>query len=209
MDVLADILKVIKLDAALFFNGEFSAPWCFSARPSKEIAHYLSPTAGHLIIYHFLTEGRAYARLADGARVELSAGDVVIFPHGDAHFVGNGWPEKPVDSIKAFGKNMSRELRVARYGGGGEITRFICGYMACHPRLSEVFLAGLPPIFKVNVGKAPSGDWIEKSIRFSVGQTEGPSAANDSITARLAEVLFVETLRGYINSLPANQLGWL
>jgi len=118
-------------------------------------------------------------------------------------------PEKPVDSIKAFRRNMSGELKVVRHGGGGEITRFICGYMACHPRLSEVFLAGLPPIFKVNLGKAPSGEWIEKSIRFSVGQAEGPSAARSSVTTRLSEVLFVETLRGYINSLPANQIGWL
>lgn len=209
MDVLSDILRVVKLDAALFFNGEFSAPWCFSARPSKDIAHHLSSSAGHVIIYHLLTEGRAYARLAEGTREELSAGDIVIFPHGDAHFLGNGWPEKPVDSIKAFGKNMAGELKVARYGGSGEITRFICGYMACHPRLSEVFLAGLPPMFKVNLSKAPSGDWIEKSIRFSVGQTEGTIATSSLVTTRLSEVLFVETLRGYINSLSANQIGWL
>lgn len=209
MEVLSEILKVVKLDAALFFNGEFSAPWCFSARPSKDIAHHLSSSAGHVIIYHLLTEGRAYARLSEGTREQLSAGDIVIFPHGDAHFLGNGWPEKPVDSIKAFGRNMSGELKGVRYGGGGEITRFICGYMACHPRLSEVFLAGLPPMFKVNVGKAPSGEWIEKSIRFSVSQTEGIIAPGDSVTTRLSEVLFVETLRGYINSLPANQIGWL
>src|SRR5262249_40361993 len=209
MDVLADILKVVKLDAALFFNGEFSAPWCFSARPSKDIAHYLSSTSGHVIIFHFLTEGRAYARLPDGTRKELTAGDIVIFPHGDAHFVGNGWPEKPVDSIKAFGKNMSEGLKVARYGGGGEITRFICGYFACAPRLSEVFLAGLPPIFKVNVSKMPSGEWIEESIRFSVDHADGQIAGSASVTTRLSEVLFVETLRGYINSLPADQIGWL
>lgn len=209
MDVLSDILKVVKLDAALFFNGEFSAPWCFSARPSKEIAHHLSSTAGHVIIYHLLTEGRAYARLADGTREELSVGDIVIFPHGDAHFVGNGWPEKPVDSIKAFGKSMSGELKAARYGGGGEITRFICGYMACQPRLSDVFLQGLPPILKVNLGETASGEWIEKSIRFSVDQADGRIVAGGSVTARLSEVLFVETLRGYVNSLPASQIGWL
>jgi AraC-like DNA-binding protein len=209
MDLLSDILKVVKLDAALFFNGEFSAPWCFSARPSKEIAHYLSPTAGHLIIYHLLTEGRAYARLADGVRMELAVGDIVIFPHGDPHFVGNGWPEKPVDSIKSFGKNMSEGLQVARYGGGGEVTRFVCGYMACQPRLSEVFLAGLPPMFKVNVASTPSGAWIDSSIRFQVGQFNEPSAGSATVTTKLSEVLFVETLRGYINSLPPDKTGWL
>lgn len=209
MDLLSDILKVVKLDAAIFFNGEFSAPWCFSARPSKEIAHYLSANAGHLIIYHFLTEGRAYARLEDGPRLDLTAGDIVIFPHGSAHFVGNGWPAKPVDSIKTFGKNISDGLKVARFGGGGEITRFICGYMACQPCLSEVFLAGLPPILRVNVTKTPSGQWIENSIRFTAAQAEESNAGSALVTAKLSEVLFVETLRGYINSLPPNQIGWL
>lgn len=209
MDLLSDILKVVKLDAALFFNGEFSAPWCFSARPSKDIAHYLSPNAGHLIIYHFLTEGRAYARLTDGPRVELTAGDIVIFPQGDAHFVGNGWPAKPVDTIKTFGKNISQGLKSAHFGGGGEITRFVCGYLACQPRLSDVFLAGLPPMLKVDISSTRSGEWIENSLKFSVDQFDKHNPASASLTTKLSELLFVETLRGYINSLPADQRGWL
>lgn len=209
MDLLSDILSVVKLDAAIFFNAEFSAPWCFSARASKDIAHYLSPTAGHLIVFHLLTEGRAYARLPEGPRLELTAGDIVIFPHGDAHFVGNGWPEHPVDSIKTFGKRISEGLKLARYGGGGEVTRFICGYMACEPRLSDVFLAGLPPMLKVNLAQTPSGPWIENSIRFSVAQTDNTDAGVAAVKTKLSEVLFVETLRGYINSLPPDEIGWL
>lgn len=209
MDLLSDVLKAVKLEGAIFFNGEFSAPWCLSARSSKDAAHILSPTAEHLIMYHFLTEGRAYARLHDGQREELTAGDVLIFPHGDAHFLGNGWPEKPVDSIKKFGKNITEGLKVARFGGGGEITRFVCGYLACQPRLSEVFLSGLPPLLKVNVRNEPSGEWIENSIRFSVGDMNGSNAGSKLVLAKLSEVLFVETLRRYITSLPADQTGWL
>jgi AraC-like DNA-binding protein len=209
MDVLADILKVVKLDAALFFNAEFSAPWCFSVRPSREIAHHLSPGSGHLIVYHLVTEGRAYAELPEGPRVDLSAGDIVILPHGDAHLMGNGRYQKPLDSVNTFGKQMKGELKVARYGGGGEMTRFICGYMACSPRLSEVFLAGLPQVFKVNVMRTPSGEWIEESIRFSVNQESAPDEGSASVRTKLSEVLFVETLRGYINSLPTDQTGWL
>lgn len=51
--------------------------------------------------------------------------------------------------------------------GGGEITRFVCGFLVCEPRLSEVFLAGLPPMLKVPVAKEPSGRWLEHSIRLS------------------------------------------
>ena len=208
MDVLSEVLRVVKLEGALFFNAEFSAPWCLSSSRTTDIAHYLSPAAGHLIIYHFLTEGRAYARLPDGRREELIAGDVVIFPHGDAHFLGNG-SAKPVDSFQTFAKNWSKGFKVARFGGGGEITRFVCGYMACDPRLSEVLLASLPPMLKVHVVEQPSGKWLEQSIRFSVGEENGSNAGSGLVLAKLAELLFVETLRCYINALPPDETGWL
>ena len=210
MDVLSEVLRVIKLDGALFFNGEFSAPWCLSSRRTKEIAHYLSPSADHLILYHFLTEGRAFAKLADdGHREELTAGDIVIFPHGDAHFLGNGWPERPVDSFRTFAKNLSEGLRMARFGGGGEITRFVCGYLACDPQLAEVFLAALPPIIKIHVRGDSSGEWIENTIRFSVGETGEAKDGAALVHAKLSEVLLVETLRRYLTSLPDDQIGWL
>jgi len=209
MDVLSEVLKAVKLDGALFFNGEFTAPWCLSSSRSTDMAPYLAPRGGHLILYHFLTEGRAYARLPDGGREELAAGDVVIFPHGDAHFLGNGSPERPVDSLRTFSKNLTEGLKLARFGGGGEITRFVCGFMACEPRLSEVFLSGLPKMLKVPVANAPSGQWLENTIRFLVCEENGSDAGSELVLSRLSEVLFVETLRGYIASLPAEQTGWL
>ena len=209
MDVLSEVLRVVKLEGAVFFNGEFSAPWCLSEPRSTAIASYLSPEAGHLILYHFLTEGRAYVKLPDGGREELIAGDVVVFPHGDAHLLGNGAPQRPVDAVQRFAKNLTQGLKLASFGGGGEITRFICGYMICEPRLSEVFLAGLPKMLKVHVSDEPSGKWLENSIRFSVGDGNGSNAGSGLVLAKLSEVLFVETLRRYINSLPADQTGWL
>jgi AraC-like DNA-binding protein len=209
MDVLSEVLRVVRLQGAVFFNAEFTAPWCLYSARSADAAPVLSPAGGHLIIFHFLTEGRAYARLADGRREELTAGDIVIFPHGDAHFLGNGTPEKPVDSFKTFAKNLTQGLKVAHFGGGGEATRFVCGFLACEPRLSEVFLAGLPPILRVHVAKEPSGQWLEHSIRFSVNEVSGDYAGSGLVLNKLSEVLFVETLRRYISSLPPEQTGWL
>lgn len=209
VDVLSDVLRVVRLEGAVFFNGEFSAPWCISEPRSTAIVPYLSPDAGHLILYHFLTEGRAYAKLSDGRREELVAGDIVVFPHGDAHFLGNGSPERPVDAVQMFSKNLTDGLKLAQFGGGGEITRFVCGFMVCQPRLSEVFLAGLPEILKVHVANEPAGHWLENSIRFSVGEVSGSNAGSGLVLAKLSEVLFVETLRRYINELPPDQIGWL
>jgi len=160
MDVLSEVLRVVKLEGALFFNAEFSAPWCLMNSGLKGLATFLTPPPEHLIIYHFLTDGRAYTQLPEGKRVELTAGDIVVYPHGDPHLLGNGFA-KPVDSIKTF----SPGLDLVRFGGGGEVTKFVCGYLACDPRLSEVFLAGLPPVLKVHLVKEASDQWLENSIK--------------------------------------------
>jgi AraC-like DNA-binding protein len=209
MDVLSEVLRVVRLEGALFFNAEFTAPWCISEPRSPALLPYLSPSAGHLILYHFLTEGRAYVKLGDGPRIDLTAGDIVIIPHGEEHFLGNGEPARAVDSVSTFSKNLSEGLKLVRFGGGGEVTKLVCGYMACAPRLSDIFLSGLPKILKVNVAEIPSGQWLENSIRFSVGKLEGSDDGSSLVFAKLSEVLFIETIRSYINALPPNQVGWL
>jgi AraC-like DNA-binding protein len=209
MDVLSEVLKVVKLQGALFYNGEFSSPWSFCSPQSGAVAPYVAQGAKHVIVYHLVTEGRASARLLDGPRVTLEAGDIVIFPHGDAHIVENGSAAKVLDMEQELSRIFSQGLKRFRLGGGGEVTKFVCGFMACEPRLSQVFLSGLPPVFKVGIRNDASGRWLENSIRFSVNEADASRAGGEAMLARLSEVLFVETLRTYIGSLPEGQTGWL
>ena len=209
MDVLSEVLKVVKLQGALYFNGEFSSPWSFCAPHSRMVAPHLAPGAGHVIIYHLLTEGKASARLLDGERVPLEAGDIVIFPHGHAHILENGPPTESVDMGKELARIVSQGLKLSRLGGGGEVTKFVCGFMACDPQLSQVFLSGLPPLFKVSIRNDASGRWLENSIRFSVNEADASRAGGEAVLAKLSEVLFVETLRAYIALIPPEHTGWL
>jgi AraC-like DNA-binding protein len=163
-----------------------------------------------VIIYHLMTEGRGYAHVeGESKQLLLNAGDIVIFPHGDPHIMGNGSPVKAVDNEQVLQRILSQGLEVTRFGGGGEITKFVCGYMACEPQLSRLFLCGLPPILKVNIRNDASGQWLENSIRYSVGNTGSSRPGGEAVLAKLSEVLFVETLRRYIALLPEEQTGWL
>ena len=210
MDVLSEVLKAVKLDGAVFFNGEFSAPWCAREPDSDTMASYLSVRSKHTVIFHLVTEGRAYARIEqDGNRLSLAAGDIVMFPHGDAHLMGNGPPVTPTDSSEQLLRVLSERLTLSRSGGGGELTKLICGYMTCEPQLSRLFLSGLPSIVKVNIREQASGKWLEDTLRYSVDQagSSGPGCA--AVIAKLSEALFVETLRRYIAKLPKAQTGWL
>ena len=210
MDVLSEVLKAVKLDGALFYNAEYSAPWCFRAPASRTVAPYLFPECRHVIIYHLLTEGCGYAHVeGDGRPLHLSAGDIVIFPHGDPHIMGNGSPVTPVDNAQELERILSAGLKVSRQGGGGVVTKFICGYMACEPDLSRIFLGGLPPILKISIRNDASGQWLENSLRYTVDNADASRAGGEAVLAKLSEVLFIETLRRYIALLPHEQTGWL
>jgi len=110
---------------------------------------------------------------------------------------------------KELARVVAQGLKLSRLGGGGEVTRFICGFMACDPQLSQVFLSGLPPVFKVSIRNDASGRWLENSIRFSVNEADASRAGGEAVLAKLSEVLFVETLRAFIAQLPPDQKGWL
>ena len=209
MDVLSEVLRVVKLQGALFYNGEFSSPWSVTATSSRALARLVAPGEEHVIIYHLLTEGRAYVRMEDGTRIVLNPGDIVMIPHGDRHIMENGPCTQTIDDSEQAAQVLALRLKLCRIGGGGELTKLVCGYMACEPRLSQVFLSGLPPVFKVNIREDSSGAWLENSIRFSVDQADGSRAGGEAVRAKLSEVLFVETLRTYINQLPSEQTGWL
>ncbi len=210
MDVLSEVLKAVKLDGAVFFNGEFSSPWCAREPDADALASYLPTRPKHVIIFHLITEGRGYVRLEeDGRATPLEAGDIVILAQGDAHFMGNGPFVTPIDSAEQLRQVLIEGHIISHSGGGGELTKLICGYLTCDPQLSQVFLAGLPSIVKVHIRDSPSGQWLEDTLRYSIdhAKTSGPGGA--AVIAKLSEVLFVETLRRYIAKLPPSHTGWL
>lgn len=208
MDVLSDVLKAVTLEGAVFYNAEFSAPWGFRAPHSRRVRPLLAPRGGHIIMFHLLTEGRGSAALDDGDSLPLVAGDIVVFPHGDAHVVRNGaW--RPPARKRDVERVLSRGLRLARGGGGGEVTKFVCGYMACEPRLGRIVLAGLPPVFKVHIRDDAAGRWLEDSLRFSVDAAAQAGPGGEAVLAKLSEALFVETLRRYVAQWPEGRTGWL
>jgi AraC-like DNA-binding protein len=209
MDVLSTVLKTVKLEGTMFYNAEFTAPWGVRSPASCFLAQYLSPEPRNIIVYHLLTQGRAYVNVENCRRVSLAAGDIVVFPHGDAHIMGNGREVAPIDYEAMLQDVLANGLKPTHMGGGGEITKFVCGYLACDPHLSKTFLGGLPPVFKVSIGSDSSGQWLENSILYSVGQAVASQAGSEIVVAKLSEALFAETLRRYVDMLPPGQTGWL
>jgi AraC-like DNA-binding protein len=208
MDVLSDVLRMIRLEGALFLNGEFRAPWCVNAPTGAVLAHVLLPGAKHLAICHFVLEGHCWVKLNTGEPVHLQLGDIVMFPHGDSHLMGSGLHYSPAHIDHVVRLNMP-ELNLVRYGGEGERAVLVCGWFSYEGELPNPLIANLPALFVTALGKRASGAWISQSIRYALQEASGQQPGLDVVTAKVAELLFVETLRGYIESLPASQTGWL
>jgi AraC-like DNA-binding protein len=209
MDPFSEILSGLKLNGAVFFTAEFSAPWGVSAPASKTMASQLAPGAEHLVVYHLVIDGGALVELAHGKPVELKPGDIVIFPHGDAHLIRSKGAIGPFPDYGINAKIQSHDLSPLRAGGGGEISRFVCGRMTCDPYLCRPILNGLPPVLKVNIRTDRAGHWLESSILHLVDEAASGGAGSEAMLAKLSEALFVDTLRRYVSGLPEQQTGWL
>jgi len=210
MDAFSQILSGVKLNGAVYFTAEFSAPWGVTTPRPRALAGKVAPGAEHLILYHLVIEGGAYVELPEGQSLELKPGDVVVFPGADSHHMGSGRrSDRAFPNYGINAKVEARDLTPLRAGGGGEITRFVCGYMTCDPYVSRPILSALPPVFKVNLRTDRSGQWLENSILHLVEEAASGRVGSEAMLAKLSEALFVDTLRRYVASLPERQMGWL
>ena len=208
MDVLSDVLRKIRLHGALFLNGEFRAPWCLNVPTGADLAQVLQPGAKQLAICHYVLEGQCWVELSGGEPTHLQQGDIVVYPHGDSHHMGSGL-QIAAAHIDHVVRPRMPELNPARYGGDGEQALLVCGWFAYERELPNPLVANLPSQFVTALGKRPSGQWIAQSIRYALEQATGDQAGFDVLAAKVAELLFVEALRGYMESLPPAQAGWL
>lgn len=122
MEALSEVLKSVKLDGVMFFNVEFSAPWCARSVNGRDVTSYLSPKSQQVIIFHLLIEGSGYARLegTEARPISLKAGDILIVPHRDGHL---GPPVTPVDRSQVIKQVLAQgRLKVTRMGG--DVTKF-------------------------------------------------------------------------------------
>lgn len=209
MDALSEATRAVRVTGALFFNGEFAAPWRFATPSQDRVAAVVSPDSERLVLFHLVTEGKAFARTGTRDEVELVAGDIVVFPHGDAHEMWNGRGAKLFPSTRLSARLARGEFAAEKWGGSGACTRIICGYLGCERHAQELFLKGLPPIFKVNVRGGPAGAWIESAITHCASELESRRAGRTAVLAKLAETLFVEALCRYMEELPPERTGWL
>lgn len=209
MDALSEALRSVRMTGAIFLNAEFRQPWSFAAPLAQQAAPVLAPGTERLINYHLVVEGKAWVKVPGEPDVAVEAGEIVVIPHGEAHTFCNGTPDRVFDGARSLRQHVAGELNTLRWGGSGTATKFVCGFMGCERQAEKLFLAGLPTTIKVNIREDATGAWLENSIRYLVSESQPGQPGRNILLSKMAEVLFIETLRRYINHLPPDATGWL
>jgi AraC-like DNA-binding protein len=227
VDVLSDVLRVVRLSGSVFFMGEFSAPWALDEPRADELAAYAMPNAECVVLFHILAEGGCYFEAQGLPPVKLESGDVIIFPHADKHRMCSHTGARPAPLDGAVAQAVADGVGQISLGGGGKTSRFICGYLNCDQRFNPL-LGALPNILVVRArdeyssveavdrngvrpAQVPQGSstWLSTTLKFTVHEARSGRPGNGAMLGRLTELMFVEILRQYMQQLPADNTGWL
>ncbi|HEX6706837.1 MAG TPA: AraC family transcriptional regulator [Albitalea sp.] len=217
-DTLSDVLHHLRLRGAVFFALSASSEWAAEAPPAAELAPLLMPGAEHVMEYHAVAHGSCWAGMPGGAWVQLSAGDVVMFPHGDAHVVASrpglrgstdrawlaGLQPDGLPSRIAFG---GPEVAPSGADDGRPDVTLVCGFLGCDLRPFDPLISALPPLVHLRATEADG--WVATLTRQALAESRARRAGGQALLARMSEMMFVDAVRRFADRLPAHSAGWL
>ena len=211
MDVLSDVLTAVQMTGAVFFDVEAFSPWV-SVSPHAELyRRAVMPNAEHVIAFHVVLAGSCWAELpAAVPPTRLNAGDLVVIPMGDEHVISSAPGLRGQANLDIYRRHTGGDLPlpfVLNQGGGPERSHFVCGYFGCDRRPFNPLLGALPRMFHASISTA-SQEWLLSLVRAGAAESERGTAGGETMLAKLAELMFVEVIRKYINGLPEDARGW-
>ena len=212
MDALSDVLKSVRLEGAVYINAEFTAPWCVQSRFGLATIRARLAGAEHVMFFHFVTEGHCKVRLPDSMEaLDVGAGDLVLFPSDGRHVMGSDLRLAPVETAGLIAPEAAArtELLQMRHGGGGAVTRFVCGYLACSRSVCRPLLEALPRVLRIRIGEGPASALLSELLRMGVLESSTSRPGAQSMLAKLSELMFVDALRRYVEEMPPGGKGWL
>jgi AraC-like DNA-binding protein len=213
-DVLSDVLRSVRLTGAMLFLVDASTPWCTWAPPTEAFRRVVLPASQHLVSFHIVTRGRCWAGLRGATPEPLEAGDVLVIPHGDAYFLADPAEAEETygtdDAVAFFRQMAAGEMPTAieEGGGGAPSTQFICGFLGCSLRPFNPVLAALPRVVHLR-SATMSAERMRHLTAFAQTELREPSPGGRAVVLHLAELMFVEVMRRYMDAMPTSQSGWL
>lgn len=205
-DLISDVLRAVRLDAAFFYKVVASEPWCVRSGDALARAAGILPHCEHLIAYHVLVQGHGWGGVPGSPLLEMHAGSILVFPAGGPQQMASAPDLKPPPGRVSLPRPERLPFELQLGGPGPRQAIFVCGFLGCDRRPFNPLLEALPRVLLVSGG---AGSWIDIFSRQALEEADAHRPGGELVVARLAELMFIETLRRYLESLPPDERGWL
>jgi AraC-like DNA-binding protein len=183
-DVVSDVLRSFSVRSTILCRSELRTPWAFRVE-GEPVGKF-----------HIVVEGSALL-LCGQEPIALAAGDLVVLPRGTAHTVADdaGSPAPPLAELLAE-HALDGGLQL-RYGGGGALTRLLCGAFSLAEGVSDSTLALLPDVLHVPYDPCARAS-PERVLAALRAEAEDASPGANAIIAKITDVFLAQALRTWL-----------
>jgi AraC-like DNA-binding protein len=222
-DPLSDVLRSVRLRGAVFYYVSCLEPWAAEAPAAKEIAGAVMPGADHVVAYHLIVKGSAWAAMDGESPARLGCGDIIMYPRGHAHSISSAPGAKDGENVAEkiewtyATRNDPKPIPVAYKGAvaepgtvlpaGEANTIVVCGFIGCDLKPFNPLIEALPR--QLHMPAARLGEWVAPVLHQAVSESHNRSAGSAAVLERLSEMVFVDAARRYLEDLPEDASGWL
>ncbi|MCY1062739.1 AraC family transcriptional regulator [Nannocystis sp. SCPEA4] len=196
IDVLADVLRGVRLQSRVHARYEMTAPWGMRIDSSPHPLFYAVMRGSCLLT-------------TDDAELALAGGDFVFIPAGTRFSLRDRRGTKALPVAEVYATRVPLQCGgLLHYGGGGAPVTIVAGSFAFEGEALSPLAGQLPTLLHVKADAADSPRWLEPTLRFVAAEIEAKQPGHETVVSRLADVLFVQALRAHMSS-ESGESGWL
>jgi AraC-like DNA-binding protein len=197
-DPLGEALHYLRMDGAFYCRSELTAPWGMT----------LDPMPGYLW-FHVVTTGAVLLEVDTENEMWLHPGAVSLVPHGNGHVLRSepGAPAPGVMELEL--EHPSDRYEIIRHGGGGAKTLLICGAVRFDHPAARNLVGILPQVIHIDASDGPRATWMQRALELMAAEAREFYPGGEAVITRLADVLVIQAIRGWIETAPAARTGWL
>jgi AraC-like DNA-binding protein len=173
------------------------------------------PDAQKVMAYHVVASGGCWISTQVDAWLKprwLPEGSVIVFPQGDPHILASAPGLRAPFDVNILNRPRPQRLEpllLTQNGSGPVTTRLICGFLGCDVLPFNPVLDALPDVILLADGYSSRDGWLKTMIRASIAETRECRSGSTAVLARLSELVFIEAVRSYAESLPEEASNWL
>jgi AraC-like DNA-binding protein len=197
VDVLTDVLETLRARGACYARLEAKSPFGVALPSSSNAA------------FHLVLEGTCVLRMEGQPDIELAGGDLVAIPHGLPHALVDHPSTAPQRLSELLGQCRRPGPASLEIGGRGALTTLVCGKIEFEEPAGHPLLAALPTVIHLRGGSSSLVEWLAPTLGFIASEAGSTRPGAQTVVSRLADVLFIQIVRGHLASAPPETSGWL